>query len=73
MNWFVCLLLCVGCSNLEIILLNRSVAELSDPVSPLRMQKCRFITPSQDAGIILLSMGGWDTHLPFRSPDPTIW
>jgi hypothetical protein len=37
------------------------------------MQKCRFTTPSQDAGIIVLSMGvdGILTHLPFRSPDPT--
>jgi hypothetical protein len=28
-----------------------------------RVQKCRLTTP-QDAGIIVLSMGGWDTHLP---------
>jgi hypothetical protein len=28
-----------------------------------RMQECRFIT-SQDAGIIVLSMGGLDTHSP---------
>jgi hypothetical protein len=27
-----------------------------------RVQKCRFITPSQDAGILMLSLGGWDTH-----------
>jgi hypothetical protein len=27
------------------------------------MQKCRLTTPSQDAGMIVLSMGGWDTHL----------
>jgi Na+-translocating ferredoxin:NAD+ oxidoreductase RnfC subunit len=26
------------------------------------MQKCRFTPPSQDAGIIVLSMGEWDTH-----------
>jgi hypothetical protein len=33
---------------------------------------CRFTPPSQDAGIILLSMGdGILTDLPFRSPDPT--
>jgi hypothetical protein len=38
----------------------------------LRMQKCRFTTPSQGAGITVLSMGdGILTHLPFRSPDPT--
>jgi hypothetical protein len=37
-----------------------------------RMQKCRFTTPSQDAGAIALSMGdGILIHLPFRSPDPT--
>jgi hypothetical protein len=30
------------------------------------------MTPSQGAGIIVLSMGdGILTHLPFRSPDPT--
>jgi hypothetical protein len=27
------------------------------------MQECRLLTP-QDAGMILLSSGGWDTHLP---------
>jgi hypothetical protein len=26
------------------------------------VQECRFITPSQDARVIVLSMGGWDTH-----------
>jgi hypothetical protein len=26
------------------------------------VQGCRFTTPSQYAGIIVLSMGGWDTH-----------
>jgi hypothetical protein len=37
-----------------------------------RIQKCRFTTPSQDAGIIVLSMGdGILTHLPFRPPNPT--
>jgi hypothetical protein len=36
------------------------------------MQECRFTTPSQDAGIIVLSMGdGILTHLSFKSPDPT--
>jgi hypothetical protein len=33
------------------ILLINPVANLSDPVSLFRMQKCGFITPSQDAGI----------------------
>jgi hypothetical protein len=28
----------------------------------VRMQECRFTTTSQDAKIIVLSMGGWDTH-----------
>jgi hypothetical protein len=37
------------------------------------VQECRFITPSQGAGLIVLSMGdGIPTHLSFRSPDPTI-
>jgi hypothetical protein len=27
-----------------------------------RMQECRSITPSQDAGMIVLCMGEWDTH-----------
>jgi hypothetical protein len=37
------------------------------------VQECRFTPPSQDAGITVLSMGeGTLTHLPFRSPDPTI-
>jgi hypothetical protein len=27
-----------------------------------RMQECRFITPSQDAEVIVLSKGRWDTH-----------
>jgi hypothetical protein len=26
------------------------------------VQKCRFITPSPDTGLIVLSMGEWDTH-----------
>jgi hypothetical protein len=38
----------------------------------LRVQECRFITPSQSAELIVLSMGdGVLTHLPFRFPDPT--
>jgi hypothetical protein len=33
----------------------------------------RFTPPSQDAELIVLSMGdGIFTHLPFKSPDPTI-
>jgi hypothetical protein len=28
----------------------------------LRMQEFRFTTPSQDAGITVLSMGTWGTH-----------
>jgi hypothetical protein len=39
----------------------------------LRVQECRFITPPQGAGLIVLSMGdGLLTHLSFRFPDPTI-
>jgi hypothetical protein len=37
----------------------------------LRVQECRFITPSQGAGLIVLFMGnGILTHLSFRFPDP---
>jgi hypothetical protein len=28
-----------------------------------RVQECRFITPSQHAGITVFSIGQWDTHL----------
>jgi hypothetical protein len=36
------------------------------------MQKCRFTTPSQDAGIIVLSMGRMEYSLIcLRSSDPT--
>jgi hypothetical protein len=36
-----------------------------------RMQKCRFTTPSQEAGVIVLSQGdGILTHQFFSSPDP---
>jgi hypothetical protein len=39
----------------------------------LREQECRFTTPSQGAGLVVLSMGdGILTHLSFRFPDPTI-
>jgi hypothetical protein len=52
-------------NNLESILLISPVADLSDPASPLQVQECRFTTPSQDAGILVLSMGdGTLTHLP---------
>jgi hypothetical protein len=38
----------------------------------LMVQECRFITPSQGAGLIVLSMGdGTLIHLSFRFPDPT--
>jgi hypothetical protein len=29
---------------------------------PLKVQECRFATPSQGAGITVLSKGGWATH-----------
>jgi hypothetical protein len=39
----------------------------------LRVQECRFITPSQGAGLIVLSVGdGKLTHLSFRFPEPTV-
>jgi hypothetical protein len=39
----------------------------------LRVQECRFITPSQGAELIVLPMGdGILTHLSFRFPDPTL-
>jgi hypothetical protein len=38
------------------------VTDLSDPVSPLQGAEMQFTTPSQDAGIIALTMGGWATH-----------
>jgi hypothetical protein len=39
----------------------------------LRVQECRFVTPSQGAGLIVLCMGdGILTHLSFRFPDPTV-
>jgi hypothetical protein len=38
----------------------------------LRVQECRFITPSQGAGLIVLSVGdGILAHLSFRFSDPT--
>jgi hypothetical protein len=38
----------------------------------LRVQECRFITPPQGAGLIVLSMGDRIlTHVSFRFPDPT--
>jgi hypothetical protein len=41
-------------------------------ITPSQDAKCRFTTPSQDAGIIGLSMGGMGNSLIFlRSPDPT--
>jgi hypothetical protein len=40
----------------------------------LRVQECRFITPSQGARLIALSMrDGILTCLSFRFPDPTVW
>jgi hypothetical protein len=35
------------------------------------MQECRFTTPSQDAGMIVLSMGMGYSLICLRSPDPT--
>jgi hypothetical protein len=61
-----------GRGTIERILLFSPVADLSDFVallsgtemqftSPSQVQECRPLTP-QDAGMILLSMGEWDTH-----------
>jgi hypothetical protein len=36
-----------------------------------RMQECRFITPSQNTGITVLSMGD-GILICLRSPDPTL-
>jgi hypothetical protein len=50
----------------------RSPLQGADLYLILRKQECRFTSPSQDAGIIVLSMGdGILTQLPFSSPDPT--
>jgi hypothetical protein len=64
MGWFVCPLLVVEGSNLESILLISAVADLETLHVLFKVQECRFITPSQDAGITVLSMGGWVTHSP---------
>jgi hypothetical protein len=68
-------------NNLESILLISPVADLSDPVSFFRMQKCRLQLPlrlqecspltPQDAGMVWLSMGA-GILICLRSPDPTI-
>jgi hypothetical protein len=56
----VCFASCWGRGNLESILLISPVADLH-----LRVQECRFTSPSQDAVITVLSMGdGMLTHLP---------
>jgi hypothetical protein len=47
-------------NNLESILLISPVADISDLLQIyllFRKQECRFTTPSQDAGMIVLSMG----------------
>jgi hypothetical protein len=45
-------------NNLKNILLISPVADLETVHLLFRVQECRFITPSQDAGVIVLSMGG---------------
>jgi hypothetical protein len=63
----------VGESNFESILLISLVADLSDPLSPLQDAGMQVYTSFSGAGIIVLSMGdGILTHLPLRSPDPTL-
>jgi hypothetical protein len=74
-NWFGSHLYWGRGNNLESILLISPVADLSDPASffrmqkcslqlPLRVQECRPLTP-QDAGMIRLSTeDGIPIHLP---------
>jgi hypothetical protein len=72
MNWFVSLLLGVG--TILTAFCSSALWQIYEILYLLfRMQKCRFTTPSQEAGIIVLSRGtGILTDLPFRSPDPTL-
>jgi hypothetical protein len=48
--------------NIKRILFIRPVADLWDPVSPLQGEECRFITPSQGAGLMGAVHGGWATY-----------
>jgi hypothetical protein len=82
-NWFGLHLYWARGNNLESILLMSPVAELPDPVSffrlqkcslqlPLIVQKCRPLTP-QDAGMIwLVGVGMGYPFICLRSPDPTM-
>jgi hypothetical protein len=69
----VCLPLMGGWTNLRVFCLS-ALWQIYEVLYLLfRVQECRFITPPQDAGVIVLSMGdGILTHLSFRSPDPTV-
>jgi hypothetical protein len=70
MSWSVCPLL--GGNNLESILFISPVQIYETLYLLLRVKECRFITLSQGAGLIVLSMGdGILTHLSLRFPDPT--
>jgi hypothetical protein len=64
---FLCELVCLPPyweegDNLESILLISPVQIYQTLYLLFRMQECRFTAPSQDAGITVLSMEGWDTH-----------
>jgi hypothetical protein len=71
MSWSVCPLLGRWETTLKAFCLS-ALWQIYETLSLLlRVQDWRFITPSQSAGLIVLSMGdGILTHLLFRFPDP---
>jgi hypothetical protein len=70
MNWSACPLLGEG-NNLESIFAHQPCGRSVRPC--ISSSGFRFTTPSQDAGIVVLSLGdGILTHLLFMSPNPTI-
>jgi hypothetical protein len=72
MNWLICSLLREGKQMRAFG--SSALWQIYQTRYPLfRMQKCRFTTP-QDAGMIVLSMGGMGYSLIcLRSPDPMEW
>jgi hypothetical protein len=68
MSWFVCPLLW-GETTLRAFSLSAPWQIYEILCLLLGVQECRFITPSQGGGLMVLSMEGWDTHLSFRFPD----
>jgi hypothetical protein len=72
MSWSICPLLGVGRTTLRAFCLSALWHIYETLYLLLRVQECRFITPSQGTGLTVLSMGdGIHTHLSFRFPDPT--